>query len=247
MDGLFTGPASERRRFLDRLVTTLIPGHSASVAAFERSMRHRNRLLEEDGDPGWIAAVEQQMAEEASAIHFARTDSLVHLQQLIDGSLADDSFPAAQLALTPLFEAGWAAAASDLEHVLRDRWRHARAADRAAGRTLTGPHRVDLEVTHAQKQMPAALGSTGEQKALLIGLVLAQARLVTRMTSIAPFLLLDEIAAHLDPDRRAALFRALDGLGTQCFLTGTDLLLFEALEDRAQRVAVREGRLQKAG
>jgi DNA replication and repair protein RecF len=247
MDGLFTGPAAERRRFLDRLVTTLIPDHSASVSAFEKSMRHRNRLLEEDNDPRWIAAVEQQMATEASAMHFARADSLAHLQQLIDESLGDQSFPAAILSLTPLFEDGHEPVSSTaLETELRERWAGARALDRAAGRTLFGPHRVDFEVVHAQKQMPAALGSTGEQKALLIGLILAHARLVARMTNITPFLLLDEIAAHLDPDRRAALFVALDGLGTQCFLTGTDAMLFEALGPRAQTVSVKDGRLQKA-
>jgi DNA replication and repair protein RecF len=247
MDGLFTGPAAERRRFLDRLVTTLIPGHSASVSAFEKSMRHRNRLLDEDEDPRWLSAVEQQMAAEASAVHFARADSLGHLQQLIDGSLADDSFPAARLALTPLFEDGHEPVSSTaLEAELRARWAASRPLDRAAGRTLFGPHRVDFEVTHAQKTMPAALGSTGEQKALLIGLILAHARLVSRMTGITPFLLLDEIAAHLDPTRRAALFAALDGLGTQCLLTGTDALLFEALGDRAQTVLVSDGRLHKA-
>ena len=247
MDGLFTGPAAERRRFLDRLVTTLIPDHSASVSAYEKSMRHRNRLLEENEDAAWIAAVEQQMAAEAGAIHFARADSLAHLQHLIDESLADESFPTARIALTPLFEDGHEPVSSSaLEAELRERWKQSRSLDRAAGRTLLGPHRVDFEVVHAQKHMPAALGSTGEQKALLIGLILAHARLVTRMTSITPFLLLDEIAAHLDPDRRAALFLALDGLDTQCFLTGTDPLLFEALGPRAQTISVRDGRLQKA-
>src|SRR3569623_686650 len=247
MDGLFTGPAAERLLFLDRLVTTLIPGHSASVADYEKSMRHRNRLLDGDNDPRWLNAVEQQMAAEAGAVHFARTDSLAHLQQLIDESLADESFPAARLALSPLFEDGHEPVSSSaLEAELRQRWAASRRVDRAAGRTLLGPHRVDFAVTHAQKGMPAALGSTGEQKALLIGLVLAHARLVARMTGIAPFLLLDEIAAHLDPGRRAALFEALDGLGTQCFLTGTDPILFEALAGRAQTIGVRDGRLQKA-
>src|SRR5690606_20856632 len=125
-------------------------------------------------------------------------------------------------------------------------WAGGRARDRAAGRTLLGPHRVDFQVVHAQKQMPAALGSTGEQKALLIGLVLAHARLVRRTSGITPFLLLDEIAAHLDPGRRAALFVALDRLETQCFMTGTDAVLFEALGARAQLVAVSDGRLVPA-
>ena len=246
MDGLYSGPAGDRRRFLDRLVTTLIPSHSAAVSDYDKVMRQRNRLLDEDAEPAWLAAVEAQMAELGASVHVARVDSLSHLQALIEQSLGDDSFPAAHLALTPLLE-GEAEPlnARDLELRLAALWRSARGVDRAAGRTLAGPHRVDLEVTYAQKGMPAALGSTGEQKALLIGLVLAHARLVRLRTGITPFLLLDEIAAHLDPDRRRALFAALDGLGTQCFLTGTDALLFEALADRAQRLTVKDGRVAK--
>jgi DNA replication and repair protein RecF len=247
MDGLFSGPASERRRFLDRLVTTLIPGHSATVSDFDKAMRQRNRLLEDNADPRWIVAVEAQMAEYASAMHFARTDSLAHLQALISATVDLESFPAARLALTPLFEDGHEpTSSSELEAELASRWVAMRAMDRAAGRTTLGPHRVDFEVSHAQKDMPAALGSTGEQKALLIGLILVHARLVAKMTGIAPFLLLDEIAAHLDPNRRAALFAALDALQTQCFLTGTDAMLFEAMGASAQLVTVRDGRLQKA-
>lgn len=244
MDGLFTGPAGDRRRFLDRLVTVLIPGHSGSVSDFEKAMRQRNRLLEEDGDPRWLSAIEAQMAQHAAAMHFARADSLLHLQQLIGEGVDTGTFPAARLALTPLFEDGQEPASSTaLEAELKDRWEANRRLDRAAGRTLLGPHRVDFEVFHAQKAMPAALGSTGEQKALLVGLILAHARLVGRMTAITPFLLLDEIAAHLDPGRRAALFASLDELGTQCFMTGTDPVLFEALGERARLVNVRDGRL----
>jgi DNA replication and repair protein RecF len=243
MDGLFTGPASDRRRFLDRLVTTLVPAHSSSVADFEKAMRQRNRLLEEDADPIWIGAVEQQMAEHAAATHFARVDCLVHLTELIaEGGEGD--FPAARLALTPLLDGAEPHGAAELEAELRSRWSASRRQDRAAGRTLVGPHRVDFDVHYAQKDVPAALGSTGEQKALLIGLVLAHARLVARMAGITPLLLLDEIAAHLDPARRAALFAALDRLGTQVFMTGTDPILFEALGNRAQTVTVTEGRLQ---
>ncbi len=246
MDGLFSGPAGDRRRFLDRLVTTLIPSHSASVGDYEKAMRQRNRLLEDNADPAWLNAVEAQMAELGASIHLARMDSLAHLQALIAQSLDDASFPAAHLALTPLFEdVAEPAASAALEQALSALWRGSRGLDRAAGRTISGPHRIDLQVTYAQKGMPAALGSTGEQKALLIGLILAHARLVKLRTGITPFLLLDEIAAHLDPDRRRALFSALDGLGTQCFLTGTDRLLFEALADRAQYITVRDGRLYK--
>jgi DNA replication and repair protein RecF len=248
MDGLFSGPAGERRRFLDRLVTTLIPSHSSAVSDYEKAMRQRNKLLEEGTDPRWLSAIEAQMAELGASIHLNRTDSLQHLQALIAESLDDGSFPAALLSLTPLFEDGAEPGTSAaLETLLAERWHAARGLDRAAGRTISGPHRVDLDVLHAQKSMPAALGSTGEQKALLIGLILAHARLVRLRTGIVPFLLLDEIAAHLDPDRRRALFAALDGLETQCFLTGTDAVLFEALEDRAQRISVRDGRLSSGG
>ncbi len=247
MDGLFTGPAGDRRRFLDRLVTTLIPSHAAQVADYERAMRQRNRLLDEDADGAWLDAAEAALATAAAAIHFARADSLGDLAALVaQGADADGAgqFPAAQLALTPLFaEQPVPDASAELEAALRRLWRTERGRDRAAGRTLVGPHRVDLEVRHRQKDMPAALGSTGEQKALLVGLVLAHARLVQRMTGIVPFLLLDEIAAHLDPARRAALFQTLDTLGAQCFMTGTDPMLFEALAGRAQLVTVTDGRL----
>jgi DNA replication and repair protein RecF len=244
MDGLFTGPASDRRRFLDRLVTTLIPGHSSAVSDYETAMRQRNRLVADHADPRWIDAVETEMARLAAALHFARVDSLADLRAQIARSLTDQSFPAAELGLTPLLEGGDEPASSaGLEARLAQLWCDGRDMDRAAGRTLVGPHRVDFLVNHAQKGMPAALGSTGEQKALLVGLILAQARLVRRTTGIAPFLLLDEIAAHLDPGRRAALFDALDELGSQCLMTGTDLMLFEALGDRASRVLVSDGRL----
>jgi DNA replication and repair protein RecF len=242
MDGLFTGPAGERRRFLDRLVTTLVPGHSATAADYEKAMRQRNRLVEENADPLWIGAVEQQMAELAAALHFARADCIVHLRDLIAEG-GDGDFPAAALALSALLEREEPQSAPTLETALREHWAGSRAQDRAAGRTLLGPHRVDFEVRYAQKDMPAALGSTGEQKALLVGLILAHAKLVARMTGITPFLLLDEIAAHLDAGRRASLFAALDALETQCFMTGTDPILFEALGARAQVVTVREGRL----
>lgn len=212
MDALFRGPASDRRRFLDRLVATLIPDHGVAVSNYEKAMRQRNRLLDEGGEPALFNAIEAQMAEYAGAIHFARMDSLAHLQDLVTKSINPDAFPAAHLRLTDLMEGEETPVASTmLEVALIDHWRATRPRDRAAGRTLTGPHRVDLEVIHAQKAMPAQLCSTGEQKALLIGLVLAHAGLVSNMTGITPLLLLDEIAAHLDPDRRMALFEALIG------------------------------------
>ena len=244
MDGLFTGPAGDRRRFLDRLVTTLVPSHSATATSYDTATRQRNRLLEDNADPLWLNALEAEMAAHAAALHFARADAIAHLQAMIAQNHGDDGFPAAELSLTPLFEDRHEPASSPaLEAELKSLWASTRNLDRAAGRTVNGPHRVDFQVLYAQKQMPAALGSTGEQKALLVGLILAHARLVKARTGITPFLLLDEIAAHLDPGRRAALFTALDALDTQCLMTGTDPILFEALGARAQRVTVRDGRL----
>lgn len=244
MDGLFRGGISDRRRFLDRLVMTLIPDHGVAVSNYEKAMRQRNKLLDEGGDGAWLSAIEAQMAEHAGAIYFARADSLGHLQRLVNESVDETAFPAADLSLTPLFEdAHEPTSSSTLEASLIALWRDSRALDRAAGRTTLGPHRADLEVVHAQKAMPARLCSTGEQKALLIGLVLAHARLVSKMTSITPLLLLDEVAAHLDPDRRTALFSALNDLNTQCWMTGTDSMLFESLGDHAQHISVNAGRL----
>lgn len=244
MDGLFRGPASDRRRFLDRLVMTLIPDHGVAVSNYEKAMRQRNKLLDERGDAAWLTAIEAQMAEHAAAIYFARADSLGHLQRLATTDIDPGAFPAADLSLTPLFEDDAAIiASSSLEADLMALWREMRQRDAGAGRTLVGPHRVDLEIVHAQKSMPANLCSTGEQKALLIGLVLVHARLVAQMTRITPLLLLDEVAAHLDPDRRMALFSALDALETQCWMTGTDAMLFESLGARAQMIDVTAGRL----
>ncbi len=246
MDGLFTGPAGERRRFFDRLVTTLHPGHGAAVSDFEKAMRQRNKLLDDGGDPGWLSAIEAQMAELASAVHFARTDSIAHLQALMGQSVADTGFPEALIELSPLLDGPEPRTGSELEAALAGLWRETRALDRAAGRTTSGPHRVDLSVTHAPKAMPAGLCSTGEQKALLIGLILVHARLVQQMAGITPILLLDEIAAHLDPTRRRALFAALDRLATQCWMTGTDAVLFSELGARAQYFSVSAGQLRPA-
>jgi len=244
MDGLFRGGASDRRRFLDRLVMTLIPDHGAAVSSYEKAMRQRNRLLDEGGDGSWLSAIEAQMAEHAAAIYFARADSLGHLQLLANQGVDETAFPAAKLSLSPLFSDGHQpTASSTLEASLVALWRDTRALDRSCGRTTTGPHRADLEVFHAQKRMPAHLCSTGEQKALLIGLVLVHARLVAKMTTITPILLLDEVAAHLDPDRRKSLYSALQELNTQCWMTGTDPMLFEALGALAQTIHVTQGRL----
>ncbi|WP_062221696.1 DNA replication/repair protein RecF [Aureimonas sp. D3] len=242
MDGLFTGPAAERRRFLDRMVLTVDPGHGRRALDYEKAMRGRNRLLSEDRmDDGWLSGIEAQMAELGLAIALARADLVERLRSSIE-SIGGSPFPVANLHLQSGYEElDLQGAAVDLEDRIGARLRARRGLDRAAGRTLEGPHRSDLDVIHRAKSMPAALSSTGEQKALLVGLVIAHARLVEASSGMTPLLLLDEIAAHLDPGRRAALFDILDDLGVQAFLTGTDAALFDALAGRAQMVEIRNG------
>ena len=245
MDGLFTGPPADRRRFLDRMVLAIDPGHGRRVNDFERTMRARNRLLEEGArDAAYLTAVEDQMAQAGTAIAFARSE-LASLLSRIMGDAADTPFPKATVTLEGSLEqalaTGTAGLAADLEDSYRAILARARPRDRAAGRTLDGPHRTNLAVRHAPKNMEAALCSTGEQKALLTGLVLAHAQLVADVSGIVPVLLLDECAAHLDGVRRAALFDRIDDLGCQAWMTGTDAALFEALGDRAQHLTVNDG------
>lgn len=241
MDGLFTGPASDRRRFLDRLVLTLDPAHGRRSADFDRAMKMRNRLLEErSGDAAWLTSIETQMASLGVAMTLARSEMIGLLAKL--GSEGDrGAFPAAGLALANFLDDAAGIPAIDLEDRYRDLLEDGRNADRAAGRTLQGPHRADLIVTHLDKQMDAARCSTGEQKALLAGMILAQARLTSNLTGFAPILLLDEVAAHFDHKRRQSLFDLIDELGGQAFMTGTDRSLFDALGDRAQFFSVSNG------
>ena len=249
MDGLFTGPAADRRRFLDRLVLAVDPGHGVRVAAFEKAMRGRNRLLEDDRpDVDWLTAIEDQMAELGVAVASARVETVACLERLIQATRADAPFPHAELALEGEIEAmvAMGGPSAEAEDRYRVRLSEGRRRDKAAGRTLDGPHRADLAVRHGPKAMPAPLSSTGEQKALLLGLVLAHARLVGETTGRAPLLLLDEIAAHLDPRRRAQLFDVLEALGSQCWMTGTDADAFAALGDRAAVWTVTEGRIAPA-
>ena len=247
MDGLFSGPAADRRRFFDRLVSALIPGHGSELNAYERAMRQRNRLLTETADPEWMLAIETEMAAHAAAIHFARTDTLNHLSRLLK-TATDTAFPTAVIELVGLadFE-GAGGVSTALEGAYLGIWKKARSVDRAAGRTTIGPHRIDIAVSHVLKRMPANLCSTGEQKALLVNLVLAHAQLVGRMSGMTPILLLDEIAAHLDSARRRALYQRLNALGTQCWMTGTDPHLFEPLGADAQAFVVTQGKLAPAG
>ena len=244
MDGLFTGPASDRRRFLDRLVLAVDPAHGRRVANFEKTMRSRNKLLSEDHfDETWLAATEDQLAELAVSVASARHELAGLLSAVIVRNNDPSSpFPDALVTLSGSLENEIGeVAASDLEDEYRDRLRNSRRLDASAGRTLEGPHRSDLVVHHRPKSMPAALCSTGEQKALLIGLLLAHARLVGEMHGFAPILLLDEIAAHLDEGRRKALYDMIDTLGCQAWMTGTDKALFTPLDNRANFLTVEHG------
>ncbi|MFM2277863.1 MAG: replication and repair protein RecF, partial [Pseudomonadota bacterium] len=202
MDGLFTGPASDRRRFLDRLVLSLDPTHGRRAADFEKAMKMRNRLLE-DGKPDetWLSGLEQQMAELGIAMTIARNEMLSLIAQLGDMATGNGAFPSARLRLEGFLDDAAGLPALDLEERYLDLLREGRWRDQAAGRTLQGPHRIDLLVEHSQKNMDAARCSTGEQKALLTGLILAHARLTASLTGYAPVLLLDEIAAHFDEKR----------------------------------------------
>lgn len=218
MDRLFTGPAGDRRRFLDRLVLALEPSHAHHASRYEAAMRSRNKLLSEPdrADPAWLDSLEAQMTEHGAAIADARARTVVALDERTSAA-PDDQFARAELALEGRID-------GDLASELRA----SRSRDSAAGRTLVGPHRQDLNVIHHAKAMPAAQSSTGEQKALLLGLVLAHADLVAGRREAPPILLLDEVAAHLDPKRRAALFARLEGRG-QVWMTATEAGLFDGI------------------
>jgi len=237
LDGLFRGAAGDRRRFLDRLVLAVDAGHGARVSAMERALRSRNRLLEDRPDDGrWLDAVEREVAELGVAVALARRETAERLDRLI-AETRDDAqpFPWASIRLEGDLDdlvAVWPAI--EAEDRFRLALRNGRNRDRAAGRTLTGPQTTDLVVRHGPKDVPAGTASTGEQKALLIGLVLAHARLVRAMSGIAPMILLDEVAAHLDPRRRAGLFEALDALPGQVWMTGADPAAFEQAGDRTE-------------
>ncbi|TPL10888.1 DNA replication/repair protein RecF [Mesorhizobium sp. B2-4-14] len=246
MDALFTGPAADRRRFLDRLVLAIDPGHGQRALDYEKAMRGRNRLLTEGSrDDRWFDAIETQMAETGVAIAAARAEIVRLLAAMIDRLPDAGPFPQADIGLAGDLEAEIASApAVDVEERFRRALMEGRDRDRAAGRTLEGPHRSDLVVRHRPKAMPAELCSTGEQKALLVGIVLSHARLTGEMSGMTPILLLDEIAAHLDGGRRAALSSILEELNCQAFMTGTDAALFSSLQGRAQFLTVDHGKVR---
>lgn len=250
MDGLFLGPASERRRFLDRLVLAIDAEHSARVSGLDRALRSRNRLLEEPNfDSKWMDAIEHEVAELAIAVAAARAETVKRLAAEIDSNRDHGSgFPTAQIALDGETERALEIeSATEVEERYRQRLRDNRPRDRAAGRTLEGPHRSDLIVLHQEKAIEAARASTGERKALLVGLILSHARLVTSMHGFAPVVLLDDVAAFLDADRRAALFRSLQTLGAQVLVTGVDEAAFSALDPDALRFRVTPGEVQRFG
>lgn len=237
MDRLFSESPSGRRRFLDRLVLALEPAHAHHSARYEAAMRARNKLLADpdNADAAWLAALEAGMAEHGIAIAEARAATAYELGEVLH-SQADAVFARAQLSLS-----GWASAG---EGALLGELKAGRGRDAAAGRTLCGPHRSDLLVTHVGKGQPADRCSTGEQKALLLGIVLAHADLVASRANRRPILLLDEVAAHLDPSRRAALFDRLSG-GGQVWMTGTEPSLFDELSVTASRWRVEQEQLHE--
>ena len=242
MDRLFTEGASGRRRFLDRLVYAFDGEHAGRVNGYEHAWRERNRLIK-DGrrEAAWYAALEETLAETGVAIAAARAALIARLNRIC--AATRDPFPAAELALDGEIDR-WLVGTPALE--VEDRLRATLAAARFGPQEAEGPHRSDLAVTHVGKAMPAAQCSTGEQKALLVGIVLAHARLQAIDEHAAPILLLDEVAAHLDDRRRAALFEAVFDLGGQAWLTGTDLSTFAPIADRARLFDVADGKVRPA-
>jgi len=235
MDRLWIEGADGRRRFLDRAVLSFEPDHGEAVLSYEKAMRERNRLLKDEvRDTGWYAALEARMAETGARIHAARAETLAVLAEAQEG--AETAFPAATLALEQP-EGALPGDAQELARAFAD----GRGRDMAAGRTLAGPHRTDLAAVYAEKGVPARDCSTGEQKALLISLILANARALRRRVGAPPLLLLDEVAAHLDASRRAALYEEILALGAQAWMTGTGPELFTEFGDRAWRIEVTEG------
>ncbi len=247
MDRLFLDGASVRRRFMDRLILGFDPEHGPRASRYERAMRERLRLLK-DGrrDAEWLNALEAQMVENGIAMAAARRAWAGRTAQALTAGVGP--FPAAEIALEGTLEEALAhRSAADVEDGFAETLARDRTLDAQTGRTSAGPHRSDLAVRHVARDAPAALCSTGEQKALLIALILADARMQSVERGQTPILLLDEVAAHLDPDRRAALYDEICGLGAQAWLTGTEPHLFEALGDRAQRFDVRDSELTAAG
>ncbi len=234
MDRLWIEGAEGRRRFLDRMTLSFFPEHADASLAYEKAMRERNRLLKDQiSDAHWYSALEKQMSQSGAQIHAARNQALSRLAQA--QAQAQTAFPIADLELTQS-EGAMPQSAEDLREALAE----SRFRDIAAGRTLVGPHRSDLYGVYAAKGVPARDCSTGEQKALLVSLILANARALSEDIGTPPLLLLDEVAAHLDQNRRAALYDEICALGAQAWMSGTEVELFAALGTRAQYLHVTE-------
>ena len=246
MDGLFAGPASDRRRFIDRLALAVDASHGSRVSALERSVRGRNRLLDElSPNTQWLDAIEHETAELAVAVAAGRAETVRRLANALAARGDDNLFPSSTIALT-----GWMESelvdlpAVEVEDRYREVLRANRGRDAAAGRTLEGPHLGDLQVVYSAKGIAAAEASTGEQKALLIGLVLAHAGFIAEMAGYAPVLLLDDVIAYLDPARRRALYDRLERLGAQVWMTGADPAAFSDVAARAQVFEISPGRAE---
>lgn len=238
MDRLFIEGASGRRKFLDRIAMGFEPGHAQACAAYERATRERLRLLRDGrGDPRWLDGLEAEMARHGAAMIRNRLHAVMRLMSAMEEETS--GFPAAIIALAGEAETLFAADPASACEAIAARLARSRRLDEAAGRTLFGPHRADLDVRHARRNREAASCSTGEQKALLISLILAAAR--AQSGRAVPVLLLDEVAAHLDETRRMALFDAITALGAQAWMTGTDMTMFEPMASRAQKFRVGNG------
>jgi DNA replication and repair protein RecF len=232
MDRLWIEGAEGRRRFLDRMTLSFLPDHAEVSLSYDKAMRERNRLLKDMvREPAWYGALETRLAETGAAIHANRLHTIAALAQA--QNQAETAFPTATLDLQ--------CDMPDTVEALQTAFADGRPSDLAAGRTLIGPHRADVFGTYTAKDVPARDCSTGEQKALLVSLILANARALSADIGAAPLLLLDEVAAHLDADRRAALYDEITALGSQAWMTGTDADLFDAIKDRAQMFEVTEG------
>ena len=245
MDRLFLDGAAVRRRFMDRLILGFDPDHGTRANRYEKAMRERLRLLKDGNrDDRWLTALEAQMAEHGVAIAAARLAWARRTARALQAGIGP--FPAAEIALTGLEAALAEQPAVEIEEGYMGDLAGGRDEDARAGMTRHGPHRSDLAVRHIEKDAPAEQCSTGEQKALLIALVLADARMQAAEKGLTPLLLLDEVAAHLDAERRAALYDEIEALGAQAWMTGTESHLFDMLGERAQHYEVRESALTPA-
>lgn len=242
MDGLFLSSSSDRRKFLDRLVYNFDPEHSSRVYSYEYSMRERAKLLQNNGDINWILVLESKMAERAVAIAAARLDAVEIIQKAIN--IAPTHFPKADIAVEGMVEKSLQQDSALLaEESLCRKLFDSRAQDQSSGRTNVGAHKSDFVVVHRDKQMAARACSTGEQKSLLLSIIMAEARAKSMWKNSVPVLLLDEVVAHLDGVRREALFAEFLEMGTQVWMTGTDVSLFEGISAKSQLLNVDDGRV----